>query len=64
MNLLSDIINRLTDVQGIQDVSGMLAFLSKLTAYIMVISFAVRAYSVRQGIVRKNGEYIEKSEEI
>ena len=64
VNLLSDIINRLTDVQGIQDVSGMLAFLSKLTAYIMVISFAVRAYSVRQGIVRKNGEYIEKSEEI
>ena len=63
VGLVSDIINRLAGVQGVQDVAGLLAFLSKLTAYIMVITFAVRAYSVRQGIKRKNGEYLEVTEE-
>ena len=63
VGLLSDMINRLAGVQGIQDVAGLLAFMSKLTAYIMVITFAVRANSVRYGIIRKNGEYTEVTEE-
>ncbi|SEK60173.1 hypothetical protein [Ruminococcus albus] len=63
VGLVSDILNRLAGIQVIQDAAGLLAFMSKLTAYIMVIAFAVRAYSVRQGIIRKNGEYLEVTEE-
>ena len=62
VNLVCDIINRLVSTENIQTYSGFLGAISKITAYVLVIATAVRANSVRQGMVRKNGEFLGDTE--
>lgn len=63
VGIASDLANRLVPVQAVQDAAGLLTFMSRLTAYVMIIAFAFRANTVRQSIIRKNGEYIENTDE-
>ncbi|MBQ8966330.1 hypothetical protein [Ruminococcus sp.] len=60
VNLICDILNRVVPLESVQTYAGFMAFVSKLTLYVFVITAAVRTNAVRAGFYRRHPKQPEE----